>query len=445
MTNSKYQFYKQDGAAAIVAVFGIMLIVTLILTSLAAIVLNELKMINNGGTFDNVYYASEAGLNEGLYSLTKDQSPKIFSFNLENVQVKVEIELIENFPYQRLVRSQAISENGSVRTVEAVAETSDYYPSLDYAIVVGDGKIYFENNSMILGNVYSNSDILPGNNGAIGNIFGNVWVAKGATINRANVAKNVYSKNIIKSNIAQNAYYQNIDELSLVGGSICPNENCYPASPEPTEKKFPISDEDVLIWKNEIINGGEGVISENLTACPQDLPGSYYCITSDTVLGEQKISSNLFIGNNAVLTLTGNIWVEGDINLSNNGKIVIDSSLGDASVIIICDGKMEVGNNYLISGSGDPKSYVVLLSTNNSLDYDSPAVYSSNNSDSVIFVALHGLLRAKNNGSINAVVAEGLYIEQNSQVTYNEMLKFLYIPGTNIKPIEIVAGSWKEL
>lgn len=78
-------------------------------------------------------------------------------------------------------------------------------------------------------------------------------------------------------------------------------------------------------------------------------------------------------------------------------------------------------------------------------DPDEPAIYASNNSTSVVFGALHGMLKVKNNGALNAAAAEALYLEPNSEVTFNPFLTSFNVPsGGDGEPVGTAIGTWQE-
>lgn len=72
----------------------------------------------------------------------------------------------------------------------------------------------------------------------------------------------------------------------------------------------------------------------------------------DTCLGSQKISGDLTVENNLSLTLTGNVWVTGDINVNQNAVVKMDSSLSSQSVVLLTNQKVDASNNVTFCGSG---------------------------------------------------------------------------------------------
>ncbi|PLX21255.1 hypothetical protein C0584_03175, partial [Candidatus Parcubacteria bacterium] len=222
----------------------------------------------------------------------------------------------------------------------------------------------------------------------------------------------------------------------------------HPGASELDTEDFPITDEDIENWKSEIVDE----VGANSSECPESYDAGYYCIMSDTVLETTKIVGTssepigLYLDGDSQLILGGNLWVTGDIIFDNNGVdgvVKAKEELGGASVAIISDGKVDIGNNFGIEGSGDERSYVLLISTNDSLDVGSPAIYASNNSDSIIFGAPHGVLKVKNNGEVNAAFSKELYLEQNSKVIFNNSLSAFSVVSSDENFINVV--DWQEL
>jgi hypothetical protein len=334
-----------------------------------------------------------------------------------------------------------------VRTVQIVANVSSFAGGFDYAVQGGTGGIFLDNNSLIIGDVYSNGDILPASGGARGDVQGDAWAATFSTIDRVTATGDMHADNITRSTIGGAAFYQTIDISTLVQGNSCnptPTFNCFPGSPDPNPRPFPIDDSDVQTWKDDITNTGT-TLSLNPDDCPVAYQVGTYCVTSNATLGNSRIPGNFYVGNGATLTLTGNLWVTGKIILNNNGTIRLDPSLGGNSVVVIADDIIDVNNNYTIQGSGDPRSFIVMISMSTSFDLAAPAIYASNNSDSIVFAALHGMLKVKNNGALNAAAAESLFLEPNSTVTYNPFLAGFTIPGGGGETVGTSLGTWEEL
>lgn len=450
--------WQPRGVVAITSLMGILVFALAIMTTVSLLGLSELQMAKAQTLSEATFYAAEVGLNEALYRLISNPLPAPFSTSLDGININVTIAANPANPYQRIITAQATDFSGKIRTIEIIANTNSFSGGLDYAVQGGTGGVYLDNNSKIVGKVYSNGSILPASGGATGNITGEVWTADNHTINSVNIGGNAHAHNIVNSTIAGDAYYQTITSSLVTGLSVA-------GSTDPLPKDFPTKDVDVDNWKQEITDLGKPVIGPTVPAtnCPGGFrDGTYYCVTSDltgdNALGYQKINAKLYVANGVTLTLKGNLWVTGNIILENNGRINIhplfgpleptpdddDPNLGDGDAIIISDGIIRVSNNFNLSGTGDQHSALQLLSLSTNNTPSNPAIYASNNSTSVIFAAIHGMLKVKNGGNLNAGAAETLYLEPNAIVTYNPNLAAFNVPAGSEEPIGTALGTWRE-
>ncbi|MEK7070852.1 MAG: hypothetical protein AAB966_03530, partial [Patescibacteria group bacterium] len=147
------------------------------------------------------------------------------------------------------------------------------------------------------------------------------------------------------------------------------------------------------------------------------------------------------------LTLTGTIWVTGNIVVENNAGIKLSSSYGANSGVVVAGGKMNISNNATLEGSGQTGSYLLFLTTsdcpiNPSCDGDY-AIDISNNVSAIMFNAQRGTIHMSNNASIKEATAYKIVLESNATVNYESGLaniNFVSGPsgGWNI-------GSWKEV
>jgi expansin (peptidoglycan-binding protein) len=127
------------------------------------------------------------------------------------------------------------------------------------------------------------------------------------------------------------------------------------------------------------------------------------------------------------LNLTGVVWVTGTVSIFNGGTIKLDSSLGTKSSVLIADnpanqstgGSIGIGNNGVLQGSGNSKSYLTLVSTNTGTTDSAPAVHLSNNALNAIFYATQGEILIDNNSNLGAATGYGLHLSNNASITYS--------------------------
>ena len=187
---------------------------------------------------------------------------------------------------------------------------------------------------------------------------------------------------------------------------------------------MPISDQNILDWKTEGTAGG--VYSGNYTA------------GGSSSFGPKEITGNLSVTNGAHLTVTGTLWVHGNVDISNNATVDLSSSYGTSEGVIVADGTVNISNNAVFSGSGSAGSYLMMLTTSTSTS----AITLSNNGGAVILYAANGTVNLLNNAGAKSLNGKSINLNNNAVVVYDSGLvnsNFVNGPsgGWNI-------NSWKE-
>lgn len=171
MNNSKrliIQIRPQPaGAISLLVLLGVSVFSLMVLVSLNVISSQAFSMVLDQAATERVFYAAEAGLNEGLYRLVGSPAPQSFNFNFNNAAVEVVISVNPSNPYQRLITSRAADTGGKVRELEVIANTSAFAGGFIGAVHAGAGGVYINNNATVIGDVYSNGNVTGGSNGVI--------------------------------------------------------------------------------------------------------------------------------------------------------------------------------------------------------------------------------------------------------------------------------------
>jgi len=274
-----------------------------------------------------------------------------------------------------------------------------------------------DNGAVVFGSVYSNGTINGGNNSTI---TGTAYSAGSSGL--------IDNVDIGTSGVG-NAYAHTINNATVQGTKYCQSTNkspgCDTSLADPEAVDMPITDQQILDWKAE---GDAG-----------DQYSSFSVDDASQSLGPAHITGNLFVGNHASLTITGTVWVEGNVTIENGANVSLSPSYGSSEGVIVTDGLVNINNNATFSGSGTTGSYLMVLSTSTS----SSAITLENNGGAVILYAANGTVNLANNASATSLNGKYIHLHQNSEVIYDSGLvnsNFVNGPsgGWSI-------SSWKEV
>ncbi|MEK7510564.1 MAG: hypothetical protein AAB567_03390 [Patescibacteria group bacterium] len=341
------------------------------------------------------YFSAEAGIEDALLRLSKAMSwSSPYTISVEGTSVQV---TISNMVGGARTITGKGDDSARIRKVQTVYAISSSSHGFFYGAQVGDAGIEMENNSQIIGNVFSNGNIIaqPGSQ-----ITGTAKVAgAGHRIERATIGNDAFV------DICQNSSIG--DELHANSQTGCSYGSLITLGSPPSPEPLPISNTQISAWKTDAETGG--VIS-----------GDYNLSGSSTAsLGPKKIIGNLIVQNNAILTITGTLWVTGNVDIKNNAQVRLYGAIYDTlSGVIISDGMITLQNDSISSGSGQPGSYLMYLSTA-SLN---PALEFKNNAKADILYTSNGWAEIENNAALKEITAYGLRIENNATVTYESGL-----------------------
>jgi hypothetical protein len=287
--------------------------------------------------------------------------------------------------------------------------------AFNYGVQVGLGGFVLNNSASIEGNIYSAGSILVTSTGSITGDA--ISAGSGGLIDGATVGGDAYANIITDSTVTGDCYYD-----TNISGSTCASYTS--GSADQPILGLPIEDTLVEDWKTDAALGG--TIS---SPCP-------YKITTSATLGPVKIDCDLEISSTAVVTLLGNVWVNGDIEIRNSATINADSSIGNKSVVIVADetlnpttgGIIDLENSATFNGNGQPRSYILLLSQNTSAEEGGgvTAIDLKNTvSGDYIIYAGHGKIEISNNSTLAEVVAYLVEVNNAATVIYESGLSNL--------------------
>lgn len=431
------------------------------LTIVGGLTFFSLKEVSTNRTFTKSIvsrYISEGGIEDAAYRIVSGKQigiQEVIDIGTGSTTI-----LVTTLGNQKTVRSEG--KKGNIQqNLEMKIETpsgSVTNASFNYGAQIGSGGVEMSQNSEIQGSVYSNGRIRGPSSGSNVKITGNAFAAGTSAIEhiiingniRANKIEDVvalggtatsttdiigghykyayagnqivgapavdldaHANTIIDAFVTRNCYFQTFI------GDICLG-NMFPNSPPNVSDlptiPLPISDSQISQWKTDAAAGG--TISGN------------YNVTSDTSLGPKKITGDLLMNSNSkTLTVTGTIYVQGNIDISNGSAIKCDASFGAQSCIVMADGWIHLANNGIFSGSGTLGSFIMLLSTSSGGGHHGSVIDLHNNATGAIFYAGNGLIYLHNNVVVTNLVANQINLQNGAKIIYDTLLSNVNFGG----------------
>lgn len=246
--------------------------------------------------------------------------------------------------------------------------------------------------------------------------------------------------NVSVGSLSGNAYANTITDSTITGTAYCQtgsgnNRACDTSQPDPPPLTMPISQGNIDEWKADATAGG--IISGD------------YTVSSNVSLGPREITGNLVMtSNNRTLTVTGTLYVRGNIDISNGSTIRCDTSFGADSCIIIADGWVHIANNGTFQGSGTPGSFLLLITTlactgspRTGCTHHDGAVDVHNQATGVVFYAPNGMINLHNGVLLTSATAYKLRLDNTAIIRYDQGVvnahfssgpggSWAFVPGT---------------
>lgn len=245
--------------------------------------------------------------------------------------------------------------------------------------------------------------------------------------NNTIVQGDVHANTIDRLIIQKDAYYQTITN-STVSGSACPNSHCHPGSEDPSPQAFPISEANIMGWKNEAVAAG----SLQQPVCE-----------SPTPWGPGKFSGNLSLNNTCVIKVKSPIWITGDLTMGNENRFTLDSSYGTGSGVVVIDGKATMGNQNKLLGTGQGSSILVLLTTYDSRTNNNSAITIGNVGNTGVFYADKGIIDPGNNNQFKEITAWKIKLTNESVIDYETGLASILFTSGPTGGYSLVKGTYQ--
>ncbi|OHA67019.1 MAG: hypothetical protein A3C82_00975 [Candidatus Wildermuthbacteria bacterium RIFCSPHIGHO2_02_FULL_47_12] len=405
---------RQQGFATLYFVLLALFLVVSIAGSLFLFVSWQQRIGRNAQNSTQAYWAAEAGAEDALLRLKEGMSfaSPISFFAGEGA---VTTTIMEIAPGIDLVTAQG-NDASRVRKVQALFALSGTTPTFFYGAHIGAGGLQMDNLSKVIGNAFSNGDIVS--SGAAEVTETATVAGVGGSISGI-TAKHAFADTCAGSDIAQELHANNKGNCTYGSYAVL--------GAPPALVSLPLGDEQVQQWKDDAQAGGA-------LAGPYELEGS-----NAATLGPKQIVGDLMVEDSAVLTLSGTLWVTGNVTVKNSGRVKLAGSYGAMSGVVVADGTITLENNSISAGSGNPDSYLMYLSTKSS----NPAIITKNNAIADIIYASQGWVEVQNNAQLVEVTGYGIHLMNNAVIQYEIGLqdaRFTSGPGASWE-----LSSWQEV
>ena len=445
------------GQAALIAVIIMLVLMLSLVFAAAGVALKDARVAEESKRARLAYFAAEAGLDDAVYRSKRGKNlPSSFSMVLNDASASVSVTNIGNLREIKSSASKASAERAAYASLSKVSDAEFHY-----GVQVGDGGLEMDQNSEVkgaggVGNVYSNGP-LKGASGA--KITGDLTIAGANSADDVKVLGTLRANTIEDSKICGDAFYQAIDTDSLNFLNDPSSPTCSSpltpgtansGSPNPAPQEMPISDSQILNWKNDAAL--DGTITGN---CGDN--GIPECNIGDDgtlSLGPKKINGNLILTKKQTLVVTGTLYFTGhlDMDSSSGATIKCDPSFGVNSCVVVFDGWIHLQNNSIFKGSGTAGSYILVLTTlqncnggeqTSSCTHHNGAIDLHNNATGAIFYAPDSMINLHNGVSVTELTANKLRLDNNAIVTYEQGLANAQFSSGPSGGWDII--NWKEI
>ncbi len=375
-------------------------------------ILSSYKAVQAFMRSGQAFVAADSGMEEAVYRV-KNGLPIPASFTLNLSTASTTITIVDTATGKKIVDEASTTEFARQIEVNLVKGTG---ASFHYGIHAGRGGFSMKNSSSITGNVFSGGPVT-----GAGNIIRGDAVSTDAAglIYGVHTTGSAYAHTIGSNSagtlIDANAYYTNENGTVTVSGIS------YPGSSDQAYVPPPISDAQIHSW--------ESIAANKVTATCEN---GKYVIDEDKAIGPMKIPCDLEITGSSIATITGHIWVTGNIDMKNSSVIAMSPDLGSSNVAIIADnpnasttsGIITIGQSSSFQSSGSVGSYVFMISQNGSTENggSTNAINVGQSASALIAYAIHGQMSLGQSVSLKEVTAYKIALTNSANITYDSGL-----------------------
>ena len=415
---------SQRGAAMLFFVLFFVVAASALAFSLGRAVYSDLYLVNSLLASNESYLTADSALEDAVYKMMKGYM--VSATSTFNATAGLATTTISYDSSSDIYTLRSVSKVGRANRVSVVELTSGVGSAFNYGLQSGNGGFTLSNSASITGNVYSNGNILGGGSSLIS---GDV-ISAGPTgsITKIHATGSVWTNTLSDSLIDKDAHYNVVGIPSVVNGVR------YTPEAVTATTSLPIPDDKVQEYKDGVTSSGTVIPVSSCIA-------GWYVISTNATIGNVKIECNLRIkGPGITVTLTGPIWVTGNIEFVTGPTLKVSPALGPKSVQFIADNpsdrltssKVSINNSSVFTGSGHPSSFIMVLSQNNSAETggsEEAAFIGQSSNGSLILYAGHGLINIGNSIDLKSVTGYKIDIGNNSDVTYDTGLTSVLFTG----------------
>jgi len=416
---------RNGGQAILIVVIMCTSIFLTIVLGVVDPIMNELRLSNDLLSLKANLYVAESSAEDAVFRVKNN----MISDYLTPISIDVgNYDVTTSVPCDTGIKTidATGNNNSNFRKIEAriVSGTGINFP---YAVQAGSGGFSLTGSSEINGDVFSNGPVYA--NGGV-TITGTVVVANSSTISSVS-GGNYIGAIRVGANGVGDIWAHNVTGAQVEGTIYCQtgdfnNKSCNTTRLDPPTQNFSITDANIQSWKDyaaaHIIHNGD-----------------YHVSSSSATIGSMKITGNLLVDSNSVLTLTGTVWVQGNVVFASSSTLRLDPEYGSSGGVLVSDGTISLTQGVNFSGSGMPSSYTLLITTSSSDN----AIKVTGGSGVPVLVAQAGTITLSGGTNAEALVANRIVVDSGANVAYDSgLLNFNFSNGpSNTWNI----SSWKEV
>lgn len=224
-------------------------------------------------------------------------------------------------------------------------------------------------------------------------------------INGSAYANTLTGDNPSALQIGKDAFYQTQSNITASGQNCnsASNTHCHPGSTDPAPVTMPVSDANVADWKSQ---AETSVYVGNLTI-------QWPCTTN---LEKKKYVGNVTVQGGCTIYTDSPVWITGNLTIQGGSTVRLKNTYGAASGVVVVDGTVSLAGGSKVQGSGDPNSYLMVLSTFS--HPTTPAINVDGGNSSSIVYAQNGIVRLQGGAHLREATGYKIVLDGGAIVTY---------------------------